>query len=78
MNSFILIFICLVDCGHPGTPINGAVMLFNDTMEDSVAVYSCNFGFRLVGDRERTCWFSQFVDQMWTGKVPTCIRESTY
>ena len=53
-------------------------MLFNDTFEDSVAVYSCNFGFRLVGDMERTCRFSRFVDQMWTGEVPTCIRESKY
>ena len=65
----------LVDCGPPGTPDNGSVMLLNDTLEDSVAVYSCYFGFSLVGDRERTCQFSRFTGQMWTGTVPICIRE---
>ena len=66
----------LVDCGPPGTPDNGAVTLFNDTLEDSIAVYSCNFGFRLVGDMERICQFSRFTSAMWTGEVSECIRES--
>ena len=75
-RTVLSVFICLlVDCGPPGTPDNGTVMLFNDTLEDSIAVYSCNFGFMLVGDMERTCQFSQFNEQMWTGAVPICIRE---
>ena len=64
-------FICLVDCGHPGTPRNGSVM-FDDTLEGSVATYTCDFGFGLVGDSERTCQF----DQTWTGTEPTCTCES--
>ena len=76
-RTVLSVFTCLlVDCGPPDTPDNGAVVLFNDTLEGSVAVYSCNFAYMLVGDMERICQFSRFTSAMWTGEVPTCIRES--
>ena len=61
----------LVDCGDPGTPGNGTVMLFNDTLEGSIARYMCNFGFMLVGNQERICQ----SNGNWSGSLPSCMRE---
>ena len=61
---------CIVDCGEPGIPSNGSVR-YVDTLEDSVATYSCDFGFRLEGNSKRQCQ----SNAMWSGTVPTCIRE---
>ena len=35
------------------------------------AVYSCNDGFELVGDRKRLCDY----DGTWDGEAPTCERK---
>ena len=43
-----------IDCGNPDAPMNGLVE-FNETTYQSVAVYSCNEGFILEGDRATTC-----------------------
>ena len=59
---------CIVDCGDPSIPYNGGVR-YVDTLEDSVANYSCDFGFRLFGDSQRICQ----SNAIWSGAVPTCI-----
>ena len=61
---------CIVDCGDPGIPDNGGIR-YVDTLEDSVANYSCNLGYRLDGDSQRVCQ----SNAMWSGAVPNCIRE---
>ena len=66
--------ICLVDCGILTAPPNGAVMLSDGTLEGSIATYTCNFGFRLVGNDERICQFNT----TWTEEEPYCERESKY
>ncbi|XP_065918601.1 sushi, von Willebrand factor type A, EGF and pentraxin domain-containing protein 1-like isoform X2 [Dysidea avara] len=59
----------VVDCGEPDTPSNGGV---SDaiTTEGSTVVYSCDSGFVLCGDENRTC----LSTGMWSGSVPDCIR----
>ena len=68
----MLIFysVLVVDCGEPDTPSNGGV---SDaiTTEGSTVVYSCDSGFVLCGDENRTC----LSTGMWSGSVPDCISE---
>ena len=61
----------LVDCGDPGAPVNGNFVLENDTFEDSIARYSCSFGFELIGNDQRVCQ----SNGNWTGTIPTCQRK---
>ena len=67
----LALFYLLVNCGDPGAPVNGNFVLENDTLEDSIAIYSCSFGFRLDGDDQRVCQ----SNKTWTGTVPTCTRK---
>ena len=52
---------------------NGQVVIDGPTEQGTVATYSCNSGFSLVGDRQRVCTESG----AWSGIRPTCIRESS-
>jgi len=45
--------------------------MFDNTLEGSVANYTCDFGFRLVGNSQRQCQ----SDASWSGTVPTCMSE---
>ena len=67
----LALFYLLVNCGDPGSPVNGNFVLENDTYEDSIAIYSCSFGFRLDGDDRRVCQ----SNETWTGTVPTCTHK---
>ena len=74
---------CLgVDCGAPDTPSNGDVS-YTLTTEGSTVVYSCDDGFVLCGNENRTClsipisgFLSGFTG-FWSGLVPDCISEYT-
>ena len=58
----------MFNCG-PGdvvSPANGAVT-FDRTTFGSVATFSCNTGFALIGDATRTCELTG-----WSGSNPTC------
>lgn len=56
-----------VDCGFPGYLANGLIhgmkYSFGGTIE-----YSCNSGFLLVGEKNRTC----LDTGLWSGKKPVC------
>ena len=67
----LVLFYLLVNCGDPGAPANGNFVLENDTYEDSIVIYSCSFGFTLIGDYQRLCQ----SNETWTGTVPTCTRK---
>lgn len=56
-----------VDCGTLVSPTNGAVNLIGTTL-GSVARYTCNPSFRLVGDASRTC----LSTARWSGNQPSC------
>jgi len=53
-----------MDCMRLPDPMNGRVT--DNTAYGSQANYTCNEGYRLVGDRYRTCQCG------WTGMAPRC------
>ena len=57
-----------IDCGGLGAPANGMVNV-PSTGFSSVATYSCDAGYVLMGDMTRTCQ----NDSMWSGAAPTCM-----
>lgn len=57
-------------CGELLGPAFGSVE-YDSTTVGSIAMYSCNTGYMLSGDRTRTCQDTG----MWSGTQPTCQRE---
>lgn len=55
------------ECGDPGQLFLGSRQVLGTT-EGSVVTYSCNSGFRLVGDSQRTC----LATGEWSGNLPFC------
>ena len=56
-------------CPHLEAPADGSV-LYSDRVVESVAQYSCNEGFSLVGGTSRICQ----SDGIWSGEEPICQR----
>lgn len=56
-----------IDCGDPGTPTNGTTTV-SSTTAGSVATHTCDDGFILVGERERTC----LETASWSAPLPSC------
>ena len=56
-----------MDCNALPNPANGQVST-NRTTFGETAAYSCNTGYNLVGDSNRTCQ----ATGMWSGSEPTC------
>ena len=50
--------------------LNGSVTVSGDT-NNTIAVYSCNEGFELVGESTRVC----MSDLTWSGNSPICRCE---
>ncbi len=59
-----------IDCGSLSGPDNGDVV-FSSTTFRSIARYSCESGFGLVGVTVRTCE----ANGEWSGTAPTCQSE---
>ena len=59
------------DCGCLPNVTNGQVELNPNTLQDSVANYSCNVGHELSGAATLTCDMGT-----WSGDEPTCNRKS--
>ena len=57
-----------VTCPLLPVPVSGTIDL-TDTTVGSVASYSCDDGYDLVGDMMRVCQ----SDGMWSGDDPQCI-----
>ena len=60
----------VVDCGALTDPDNGQVSATTTTY-DSIADYTCNTGYNLVGVNERICTAAG----TWTDGEPTCQSE---
>ena len=57
----------ILDCGPLDSPCGASVSMLGTTV-GSVATYSCDPGFSLVGDETRTCQSYGY----WSGSVPCC------
>lgn len=57
-------------CDALSNPPNGIVTVDKMAFIGSVAVYECNFGFILEGDRQRQC--QRGDSPGWTGTEPSC------
>uniref|UniRef100_A0A6P8IYU7 Sushi, von Willebrand factor type A, EGF and pentraxin domain-containing protein 1-like n=1 Tax=Actinia tenebrosa TaxID=6105 RepID=A0A6P8IYU7_ACTTE len=61
----------IVNCGDPGTPVNG--VRFGNTFTYMSSVFlECNPGYKLVGAIERKCQ----VNGQWSDTQPTCVATS--
>ena len=59
-------------CGVPGSPANGRVNFLTQDV-GSIASYSCDNGFSLVGEKFRECQ----SNLQWSDSVPICTRKFT-
>ena len=59
-----------MDCGPPGKRANSEVNHTAGTTFGQNATYSCNPGYKVVGDSILTCQ----ATGVWSGSVPTCQR----
>ena len=57
-----------VDCGTLTNPVNGQVSHTGRTTFGQTATYSCDTGYILVGDSNRTCQ----ATGVWSGSEPIC------
>ncbi len=60
-----------VDCGPLMAPTNGAVGVASTTF-GSIAMYSCDDGFELVGVDTRECQ----ATGVWSGAPPSCVSDT--
>ena len=65
-------------CSPLDVPVNGQIIYTtehhsNHTV-DTIATYSCNVGYALVGDNQRVCVDDDQLDTMgqWNGSAPLC------
>ena len=50
------------------------IQLFNGNVPGTVANYSCNAGYALIGNVSREC-VNMGVEAVWTGETPTCRKQ---
>ena len=67
MKKTVIKLCIVVDCGPLERP-EGGMVLVNTTTFQSVANYSCNDGYILVGESARTCLNSSD----WSRSAPYC------
>ena len=60
-------------CPELLSPVNGTVQ-YSGVGVESVAEYSCDCGFILLGASRRVCQPSN----TWTGEEPTCLKSETH
>ena len=78
MNNIVIqSFISAIEC--PSLSLtNGVIVYVSDTTPEfeigTVATYSCDTGFAVVGDMTRTCLDNNQLDivGVWSGSAPTC------
>lgn len=59
----------ITGCGFPDVPLLGLIQLEDITI-GSVATYSCDEGFMLLGNHNRTC----LSTGEWSGETPDCVQ----
>ena len=62
----------VVDCGTPHIAhVNGNQPMYSGTMFGSKVMYTCQPGYKRVGDRTITC----LANGQWNASAPVCNRE---
>ena len=64
--------VCIPILCPPPLPVPNGIYLGNAFQFGSIVTYSCEPGFTLLGDRNRTC----LAHRAWSGAEPTCERVS--
>ena len=64
----------VVDCGPPNNIILNGVVSFEKTTFNSTANYTCNFGYKLLGNARRVCR----DDGVWVPNPPRCERKQLH
>ena len=64
----VSLLLTVVDCGTMTDPTNGQVSHTAGTTFEQTATYSCDTGYILVGDNNRTCQ----ATGVWSGSEPIC------
>ncbi|XP_010128816.1 PREDICTED: complement receptor type 1-like, partial [Chlamydotis macqueenii] len=61
------------ECSHPGEPVNGKIVFLGNLPFGLSVTYSCEEGYRLIGQASRRCEISG-EHVAWSGDIPTCQR----
>ena len=69
MMGVVVSFSSALHCQDPGIPLNGRRVM-RDTNVGSIATFSCNRGYRLIGEASIICR----NDGHWSRAKPSCRR----
>ena len=64
----VSLLLTVVSCDALTDPVNGQVSHTAGTTFRQTATYSCDMGYNLVGDNNRTCQ----ATGVWSGSEPIC------
>ena len=64
----------VANCGDLQPPANGGISFSAGTIFGSVAIFTCNTGYDIIGMESRFC----LVDELWNGTTPSCQRMLMY
>ena len=70
LRSILPVIFLVVQCGAPPIPTNGMVVVSSETFGSTIT-HTCNTGFLLCGDINRTCQ----SNGSWSGSTPDCISK---
>lgn len=68
--EWIILSLVVVRCPDLPDPANGRVELSGNTF-GATATYRCISGYRLLGEKTRTCQ----QNGVWSGEEPRCVRK---
>ena len=71
-SRFVLFVPTAAYCSPPRNPFNGTVHSLTGTKLGSTLRFSCDQGFRLVGQSSATCTRNQQGIHQWNAPVPLC------
>ena len=77
LNFFLYCIVEAITCPSLATPRNGNIMAISGAHNiiiglGSVATYSCNLGYNLVGQTSRVCQSVYGTTGVWSGSPPVC------